>query len=124
MASHQDLRLKIISLNVRGLRNSKKRKTLFHQFKKGRYDIICLQESHLTLKDHEIIKREWGSHFHLSEGSNNSKGLLTLFNKSIDSKDTYIIFNSDRNLLSSVIIENSSFIVEMKKTSYFRPKTT
>ena len=58
MASITDLKLNVISLNVRGIRNAKKRRALFHQFKKDKYDIVCLQETHLTKNYKEILKRE------------------------------------------------------------------
>ena len=51
-------RLKIISLNVRGLRNKKKRRTLFRKFKSDKYDIICLQETYLSKKDIYDIRNE------------------------------------------------------------------
>ena len=76
-------KLSILTLNVRGLRNAKKRKCLFQILKQGQYDIIALQETHLLESDVDIIKREWGENFHLCEGTSRSKGLLTLFSKNI-----------------------------------------
>ena len=38
-------------MNVRGIRNAKKRRALFSQFKNGKYDVIGLQETHLNKKD-------------------------------------------------------------------------
>ena len=76
MASVTDSKLKLLSMNVRGLRNAKKRRALFYSFKKGKYDVIGLQETHLTKADKETISKEWGPNFYISEGSSNSKGLL------------------------------------------------
>ena len=59
-SSHCDLKLNIISMNVRGLRNAKKRRSLFRQFKTNNYDIIGLQETYLTNNDINLIKNEWG----------------------------------------------------------------
>ena len=39
------IKLKFASLNVRGLRNIKKRRALFNSFKTKDFDIICLQET-------------------------------------------------------------------------------
>ena len=55
--------LSILTMNVRGIRNTKKRKSLFQMFRQGRYDIIALQETHLVETDVEILKREWGKIF-------------------------------------------------------------
>lgn len=67
--------LKFISMNVRGLKNVKKRRSLFSIFKREEYDIIGLQETHLTKNDRNSILREWGPNFHMSEGTNHSKGI-------------------------------------------------
>ena len=80
-------KLNITSMNVRGLRNAKKRRALFYIFKKGNYYVIGLQETHTTKADKEIITREWGSKFHIAGDSSNSKGLLTLFGKSFQPED-------------------------------------
>ena len=52
-------KLKIISLNVRGLRNKKKRRTLFRKFKKENYDLICLQETYMSKKVRERRESGW-----------------------------------------------------------------
>ena len=80
-----------MSLNVRGLRNKKKRCALFRKFKTEHFDIISLQETHLSKKDNSLIMREWGSNFHIAEGSNSSKGLLS---KTCKLTDKICIFSS------------------------------
>ena len=74
MDSTNDSKLNIISMNVRGIRNVKKRLALFSRFRLGKYDVVGLQETHLDKKDIDMIKRKWGTNFHISEGSNHSKG--------------------------------------------------
>ena len=73
----------VLTLNVQGLRKLKTRKALFRTFKLMKIDIICLQETYLLNYDKECIEKEWAGKFHLSEGTNQSKGLLTLFNASV-----------------------------------------
>ena len=41
-----------------GLRGKKKRRTLFHLFKRDKYDIICLQETHMINKDLYRLQKE------------------------------------------------------------------
>ena len=77
--------LNIISLNVRGLRNNKKRANIFHWLKTRKYDIFFLQETHCHLRK-EAIK--WGKEWSLSlknsywsRGTNRRKGVTVLFGK-------------------------------------------
>ena len=117
MASHDqhienkntNCKLKILSLNVRGLRKKKKRYALFRKFKTEHFDIISLQETHLSKKDNSLIMREWGSNFHIAEGSNSSKGLLTLFGKNIDFSNTACVLENERCLISHLAIDDATF---------------
>ena len=104
-------KLKILSLNVRGLRNKKKRRTLFRKFRSAKYDIVCLQETYLSKKDIFVIKNEWGVNFHLAEGSNKSKGLLTLFGNDIVLSNTQRVFVNERCLISHLVIDGSLFAI-------------
>ena len=103
--------LKVISFNARGLRTHKKRRALFHIFKKKNYDIICIQESHLIKSDSSLIDKDWCSKYHLAEGTKNSKGLLTLFNKRFQETSLFPIKVSDRCLISQLTIDNMSFYI-------------
>ena len=117
MASHEqhienkntNCKLKILSLNVRGLRKKKKRCALFRKFKTENFDIISLQETHLSKTDNSLIMREWGSSFHIAEGSNSSKGLLTLFGKNIDFSNTACVLENERCLISHLAIDDATF---------------
>ena len=70
--------LKLLSLNVSGLRNKTKRKTLFRQFKQKKFDVVCVQESHVTKEVIESWRKEWGGEIVYYEGTNHSKGQLIL----------------------------------------------
>ena len=94
--------LKIKTLNVRGLRKKKKRRALFHAFKKNKFDIICLQETYLMKEDYNIIDREWGGKFHLVEGTNRSKGLLTLFSKQLQNTCLSLVKVNERFIISQL----------------------
>ena len=103
MATYQTIKnLKIVTLNVRGLRNKKKRLSLFRLLKEGHYDIIALQETHLTETDIHIIENEWGKNFHFSAGTNRSKGLITLFSNNIPINETSCLLAENRVLISSL----------------------
>ena len=50
----------ICSLNVRGLRDSIKRRKLFLWLRRKQFDIILLQETHSTKNDEILWGNEWG----------------------------------------------------------------
>ena len=100
--------LKLLSLNVRGLRESCKRRELFRWFKRfhdGNNCFIFLQETHSNVKDEIIWEREWGSKILFSHGTNTSKGVAILFPQkynyaimniiSIDGRKVYVTIKDD-----------------------------
>ena len=106
MASNNK-KLKVVTFNVQGLRNKKKRKTLFHLFRKENYDIIALQETCMLDSNTHIIKNEWGHKFHLSQGTNHSKGLLFLYGESINFDEINLLHTTDRFLISTLKLEKN-----------------
>ena len=73
--------LSICSLNTNGIRNRKKRHTLFKYIKDKKYDIACLQETFITSDVKDLWEREWGGTLIFSPGTTNSLGQLVLFKK-------------------------------------------
>ena len=66
--------IKILSLNVRGLRNHVKRRALFLYLKNQKADFYCLQET-FSLKEDEVPwASEWGGKILFSHGTKHSKG--------------------------------------------------
>ena len=47
--------VKIVSQNVCGLRDMKKRKEMFNYFRQ-KADIVCFQETHFTKNDVQIVR--------------------------------------------------------------------
>ena len=92
-------------------RNKKKRRTLFRKFKKENYDLICLQETYMSKKDIFDIKNDWGINFHLAEGTNNSKGLITLFGKNVDFSKVTCVHENKRCLVSHIVSDDTSFAI-------------
>ena len=71
----------ILSLNVRGFRDLKKRQEIFRWLKQnhaGSECIIFLQETHSVENDDKIWQREWGSEILMSHGSSSSRGVAIL----------------------------------------------
>ena len=57
MSSGMRPSLRLLSLNVNGLRDANKRRTLFTMLIAGRWDVVALQETHHAL--HECPKVHW-----------------------------------------------------------------
>lgn len=91
--------LSILSLNVRGLRDHKKRNTLFYWVKKKQSDIIFLQETYWTDDLIHQIEREWEGECILNPGSNHSKGTAILLNKKLNYELTDIHKSDDGRIL-------------------------
>ena len=88
--------IKILSLNVNGLRNYKKRQTIFHWLKEQNADLYLLQETHCeSTSDINNWKAEWGGECFWSVGTNFSRGVATLVKPKLDIKISST--NSDRH---------------------------
>ena len=63
------MNLKRISLNIRGINKSIKRRNLFRWLHNGKYDVIFLQETYSDDKIENIWRAEWGGDVFYSHGS-------------------------------------------------------
>ena len=76
--------LKIITLNVRGLRQSKKRIALFEWLNHKKFD-ICLQERYCTTNFENSFNKSWnGKVIHSLSNSMHSRGVCTMFSNTVD----------------------------------------
>ena len=75
--------LEVISLNVNGLRNPRKRKQIFRKLKENKLDVICLQETFVTIDVVEQWEKEWGGELIFNEGTQHEKGQITLIRKNL-----------------------------------------
>ena len=76
----------LISFNVRGISNFKKRKTIFTWCRKQKADFLFLQETHSKKDSETCWKNKWGSEVIIAHGSSNSRGVAMLFKKGVDYK--------------------------------------
>ena len=83
----------IASINALGLRSSDRRQTAFNHFKRNKYDIIFLQETHWTPDIENIIQHEWQGGIFCSHGSPTARGVAILFNPHLN----YTITNNTRD---------------------------
>ena len=112
MANDHNSCLKTITLNVRGLRNAKKRRTVFFYLKQKSYDVIALQESHILS---EFEADQWGKQIgthtlYYTTGTNRSRGNIVLIKKEYREK-TNVIIQNDRILLVEFETKDRLFLV-------------
>ena len=103
---------KFVSLNVRGISNFRKRRTLFTWCRKQKADVIFLQETHST-KDNELLwKREWGAPFFCSHGANNSRGVAILIRNNFDCSVEKIVTDANgRYIMLKVLLRGERAIL-------------
>ena len=77
---------KLLSLNVRGLSNFKKRRAVFTWCRKQKASIIFLQETHSTIDKEKQWKAEWGAPIEFAHGSSNARGAAILLRNGFDCK--------------------------------------
>ena len=100
--------IKILTTNVRGLRQDLKRKDILDNFKK--YDIICLQETHLVQRDLPLFKKEWNVDYFNSGEYTNSRGVMTIINNTFEHKIHNLTKDSDGRFI----------IIDIEITNLFR----
>ena len=110
-----------ITFNCNGLNNKNKRKKVF-TFLKEKLDAgFCfLQETHSTVADEDVWKKQWGGDIYFSHGTSNSTGCAVAFSNKFpysiirESKDTQgrflileINVNGDKFLLINLYNANT-----------------
>ena len=75
--------LKFVSFNVNGLNGPIKRKRVLTYLKKINTDIAFIQETHLTLQEHQKLKGGWVGQVFSSSFNSKARGVAILINKNI-----------------------------------------
>ena len=79
-------KLKIVSINCRGLADKIKRLDVFNYFRKKKIDIVCLQDIHIEQQNVDKISTEWRAEAVFSSFKSNARGVAILFNSTFDFK--------------------------------------
>ena len=96
--------VKIVSLNVRGIREVVKRRAIFNYYR-NRGDIVCIQESHSSTNDELIWQAEYGGDIIFNHGDTNARGVCILMPKGMKSMISNEIKDCDgRILIISLIL--------------------
>ena len=103
-------KIKLVTLNCRGLKNKLKRMSLFYYLKSKKFDIICLQEAHITKNDLAVWKKQWGGELFCREGTSKSRGEVILVGKHFTGK-VELKMVQDRIMIISVLLEKYEFFL-------------
>lgn len=105
------VQFKIISQNVRGIRDKNKRTKCFERMKE-RGDICFLQETHSTEIDVLHWNNEWNGNVFYSHGSSNSKGVIILVRQSLEFNCLDIVSDSNgRYILMKCEVQGQTFML-------------
>ena len=96
---------KFVSLNVRGISNFRKRRTIFTWCRKQKADVIFLKETHST-KDNELLwKGELGTPLFCLHGANNSHEVAILIRNNFDCSVEKIVTDANgRYIMLKVLL--------------------
>ena len=92
--------MKLVSLNVRGISNFTKRRTIYTWCRKQKADFVFLQETHSKKETEVQWKNEWDGEILFSHGSPNSCGTAIL----IRNNTNYSVLSTTRDPLGRFII--------------------
>ena len=102
--------IRIISINVRGLANQLKRRSIFNYYRQ-RADVLCLQETHCIDKYERVWINEWGGKGFFSNGESNSKGVAILVTKNSGISITKCEADSEGRLLKCQLEKNKNRMI-------------
>lgn len=103
---------KLLSLNVNGLNEVRKRRVAFKFLKKFRNSIILLQETHCRRGCARLWKSQWPGSMFLSEGSGNQGGVAILFSGDLKPKITRVFTHAeDRFIIAQFDLDDIAYTV-------------
>ena len=97
----------IISLNVRGIREQSKRRSIFSHLKDQKSKFCLLQETYSDWNDENIWRNEWGGEMFFSHGIRHSKGVCILIHPSVRDKVEFFFTDKLGRIVLITIVLNS-----------------
>ena len=105
-------KLKLLSLNVRGLCNVSKWRAIFSYLKIQKATIFCLQETYSSPADEKLWSAEWGGSIIYLHRTTHSKGVCILLNPSSPFNLSNIQVDPEgRLLITKLTIEEKYFFI-------------
>ena len=104
-------RLSFITLNVRGINSSRKRRAIFRQLHNKNASVIFLQETYSSNNQEKLWSNEWGSKIHFCHGNKHSKGVAILFSPKIQVTIENQMQSEDGQILTlQVVIDDAKLV--------------
>ena len=117
--------LRLVSLNVRGLRSNKKKFEIFRWVKDKKYDICLFQETFCTEDFKHNFQRGWkGKIIHSCSNSSHGRGVAILLREGLQGEliDTYSCENGRIALINIKILDTHYSIVNIYAPNEYREK--
>ena len=101
--------LKVLTLNVRGLGPPHKHDLILHELEKLRFDLIFLQETHVSCAAQaDKIQRKWKGKILWSFGTVRSAGVAILFSPNFSGKISKFIQDTEGRIISALVTTHST----------------
>ena len=95
------MRLKCLSINIRGIVSRFKRELVLRELERLNYDVFLLQETRVSCKQQaEAFGQLWHRNCFLSFGTGKSAGVAVLFSLKFSGNVQRFLFDSDGRILS------------------------
>ena len=108
----ENLDIKCLSVNTRGLNKSIKHRSIFRWIHNQNVHFTFLQETHSSKLSADAWSAEWGGKVFFSHGTTNSQGEMILINPKPDSKvEKCILDRIGRFIILDVALEDSHIIL-------------
>ena len=101
--------MKVLTLNCRGCNKEIVRKLLFTEFLK--YSVSCLQETYITNETAPAWSAQWSGQFFYVPGTQHSKGLIVLINKTLNCENVNHFVINDRCHIVNFTLQNIKFSI-------------
>ena len=102
--------LNTVTINVRSLRDQRKRSIVFNWCRKSKFHIVFLQEVFSSKRDEKLWEKEWRSKIVWSHESYQSRSVVILFSKDNELSLNETPFDSDGCIVAdSVSNEDEKF---------------
>ena len=89
-------KIRVLSCNIRGLRQKTKRRQFFKYLYENKIDVTCVQETHSNKNSHKVWNAEFNGKIYYSDDTSQSKGVAILINKNLDVDHAKIKVETDK----------------------------
>ena len=104
--------LKCLSVNIRGLNKSLKRRTVFRWLHNQHCPFVFLQETYSSKECENIWQAEWGGEVFFSHGTKHSRGTMTLINPKTKCKvENKICDKNGRYVILDILIADTRIVL-------------